>query len=90
MMESLCPILGRITEVMPTPFSRESWQIVKCTETGFVFLANPPRYEQLEAEFAWELTSRLENNRRRQQEPMLARVSLMAARLKTVQLLTQQ
>ncbi len=81
-MESLCPILGRTTVVEPTQFSRESWHIVKCTETGFVFLANPPAYEQLESEFAWELTSKLESQRRFLQEPLLSRISLLASRLK--------
>jgi len=47
-----------------------------------VFLANPPAYEQLETEFAWEVTSSVEKQRRRQEEPLLSQVSLMAARLK--------
>lgn len=81
-MGTLCPILGRITEVAPTAFSRGHWKIVKCVETGFVFLENPPAYEQLETEYAWEVTSHAEKQRRRSQEPALARVSLMAAGLK--------
>lgn len=81
-MESLCPILGRTTQVEPTRFSKGFWKVVRCTETGFVFLANPPAYEQLESEFAWEVTSSAEKQRRRSDEPILSKISLMAARLK--------
>jgi hypothetical protein len=31
--------------------------VVRCRETGFVFLANPPDYSQFESNFAWEKTS---------------------------------
>jgi SAM-dependent methyltransferase len=55
---------------------------VQCTETGFVFLADPPSYEQLQVEHAWEVTSAAEKQRRRAAEPWLSRLSLAAARLK--------
>lgn len=81
-MEMLCPILGRPTHVRPTRFHSGDWQIVQCTETGFVFLANPPSYEQLQVEHAWEVTSAAEKQRRREAEPWLAKLSLAAARMK--------
>jgi hypothetical protein len=56
-MKNVCPILGRPTEIEQTGFSRESWEVVRCRETGFVFLANPPDYSQFESNFAWEKTS---------------------------------
>jgi SAM-dependent methyltransferase len=81
-MEMLCPILGRVTQVRPTRFQSGDWRIVQCTETGFVFLANPPSYEQLQVEHAWEVTSAAEKQRRRQAEPWLSKLSLAAARIK--------
>ncbi|MGV2335415.1 MAG UNVERIFIED_CONTAM: hypothetical protein LVR18_15300 [Planctomycetaceae bacterium] len=81
-MEMLCPILGRPTHIRPTRFHSGDWQIVQCTETGFVFLANPPSYEQLQVEHAWEVTSAAEKQRRREAEPWLAKLSLAAARMK--------
>ncbi len=60
---------------MPTPYSRGEWSLVRCTETGLVFLPDPPAYEQLEEEFAWEQTSIAERERRLRDEPVLARVS---------------
>ncbi|MFM7832754.1 MAG: hypothetical protein ACKPJD_13240, partial [Planctomycetaceae bacterium] len=56
-MELLCPILGRVTRVRPTAFRSGEWQVVQCEETGFVFLANPPSYEALTSEHAWEVTT---------------------------------
>ncbi len=53
-MQLNCPILGRITEVDRTPYGLAEWPIVRCRETGFVFLENPPDYSKLESEFAWE------------------------------------
>lgn len=74
-MESLCPILDRPTGVQLTPYCRESWSIVRCLETGFVFLHAPPQVAQLQDEFAWEKTSSAERQRRLQDEPVAARIS---------------
>ncbi|MDA0802772.1 MAG: hypothetical protein O2819_03345 [Planctomycetota bacterium] len=74
-MEHHCPILGRHTQTAPTPYSRGEWSLVRCTETGLVFLPDPPAYEQLEEQFAWEQTSVAERRRRIRDEPVLARLS---------------
>lgn len=76
------PILGRATTVMETGVSRGAWSLVRCTETGFVFLANPPEYSQLETEFAWEKTAQAERSRRQESEPLVARVSTIAKKAK--------
>ena len=49
--------------------------MVECSETGMVYLENPPAYEQLVDEFAWQKTYEEERKRRTQAEPVLARVS---------------
>ncbi len=74
-MPSQCPILERMTETEETEFSKDAWQIMRCKETGFVFLSDPPAYELLEEELAWEKTSEAEKMRRVQQEPVWSRVS---------------
>ena len=81
-MEAVCPIVGRVTKVEPTEFSQGDWKIVRCTETGFVFLSNPPDYSRLESEFAWESTFVEEKTRRHQTEPLVSRLSVLAARVK--------
>ena len=77
-----CPILGRETEVDGTEYGNDLWSIVRCRETGFVFLKNPPEYSRLETEFAWERTSRKERNRREASAPVMATVSTIANRAK--------
>ncbi len=83
-MECICPILNRSTEVDETGFDRDCWSLVRCRETGFVFLANPPDYSQLESEFAWEETSVEERGRRSLEEPIVSRVSTFAKTVKSI------
>jgi SAM-dependent methyltransferase len=82
-MEKLCPILGRTTTVDETAFSRDTWSVVRCRETGFVFLANPPDYSKLETDFAWEKTWEQESRRREVDEPVVSRISSCAKKAKT-------
>ena len=69
-MKTACPILNRTTQVEPTIYSRDNWQVVRCSETGLHFLANPPAYQQLETEFSWDKTGRAEQQRRQAAEPL--------------------
>jgi SAM-dependent methyltransferase len=81
-MEHLCPILDRVTSVEKTAFGRESWSVVRCLETDFVFLANPPDSSQLEIEYAWEKTKEVERDRRGMDEPVKTRISTFAKKAK--------
>ena len=83
-MECVCPILERAMPVDETEFHRDSWSLVRCRETGFVFLANPPDYSQLASELAWENTSTAERLRREAEEPIVAHVSSFAKMAKSV------
>lgn len=81
-MECVCPILGRPTPVEKTHFSHQSWTIVRCLETGFLFLPNPPSYHEVSTEFAWEKRYVEEQQRRNQQAPRLASLSKLVKRIK--------
>ena len=83
MTQQLCPLVERETTVQATPYSRDRWNIVRCQETNFVYLANPPEYDELADEFAWEKTYQAEAQRRRQAEPLVSRLSQLAIRLKS-------
>lgn len=74
-MKRPCPLHGRPTETTPTAFERGPWRLVRCRETGFVYLPDPPAYEALAAEHAWEATATAERERRRREEPVLSRIS---------------
>jgi SAM-dependent methyltransferase len=52
-------------------YSRQPWFVVQCSTCGFVYLRNPPTYEQLVSEFAWEKTRAIEKQRRKRQSPLL-------------------
>jgi len=82
-MECICPILGRTTEVDVFDDSHEPWVLVRCRETGFVFLSNPPDYSRLTDEFAWEKSWAEEKVRRAKAEPVVARISELSKRTKT-------
>ena len=76
MEEVLNPISGRMTKVRwLEEYSQAPWRIVQCEETGFVFLANPPSYEDLATEFAWETTFQEEKQKRAESEPVRAKLS---------------
>ncbi|MEY4565138.1 MAG: hypothetical protein RLY14_108 [Planctomycetota bacterium] len=81
-MDAICPILNRRVTTESTPYRRDTWEIVRCRETGFVFLANPPKYEQLEEQFAWEKTYHAEMQHRRESEPVIAVASDVAKAVK--------
>ena len=83
-METFCPIIGRNSEVEETKFSKDSWSVVRCRETGFVFLKNPPDYSQLVTDYAFEKTSAEERQRRHQDEPIVTGLSQLARRLKRI------
>ena len=77
-MEHICPIFDELRETTPTSYERDGWRLVKCNETGLIFLPEPPAYEALEEDFAWEETSIAERSRRQAAEPVFMRLSSFA------------
>ena len=66
-----CPQCGGST-VTPLPrYSTAEWHVVACAACGFVYLHNPPAYERLEDEFAWEKTAPAETERRHVSRPAI-------------------
>lgn len=57
------------------PYAPTPWVLKKCTETGIVFLANPPSYEELEETYAFEVTFEKESEARRRAEPIRYAIS---------------
>jgi 2-polyprenyl-3-methyl-5-hydroxy-6-metoxy-1,4-benzoquinol methylase len=81
-MAIVCPILARPSSGFEVVLRREQWELVRCRETGFVFLANPPVYNQLKSEFAWEKTYEAEKKRRQETEPTVYAASQIAKDIK--------
>ncbi len=51
-------------------YSKGFWRVVKCGQCDFVYLANPPEYEELSSDFAWEKTRTAEAQRRKADYPL--------------------
>lgn len=56
-------------------YSQAPWEIKECVSCGCVYLENPPTYEALEEDFAWEKTSAKEEERRKEKRPAAKAVS---------------
>jgi 2-polyprenyl-3-methyl-5-hydroxy-6-metoxy-1,4-benzoquinol methylase len=67
-----------LTDYAPAP-----WNLLQCVESGFVFLENPPGYEALKEEFAWQTTHAAEAEARQAAEPVLHAVSQSLGRVRT-------
>lgn len=51
-------------------YSSEEWIVVSCAPCGFVYLSNPPKYDSLVDDFAWEKTRDAEVKHRRKSRPI--------------------
>jgi SAM-dependent methyltransferase len=81
-MKRVCPLLERegatdLLGVAPPP-----WVVRQCRETSLVYLENPPGYESLQAELAWEVTWQREADKRAADEPALYALSSAAKRFR--------
>lgn len=65
-----CPQCGSAAfDVLPD-YSSDGWNVVACRSCDFVYLNNPPKYESLVDDFAWEKTRDAEVKRRRKSRPI--------------------
>lgn len=81
-MKRVSPLLERdggtrVLDIAPAP-----WVVRQCNETGFVFLENPPGYDSLREELAWEVTSRRESRARATAEPARYAISTAVKRVR--------
>lgn len=64
-----CPACGSSLRRGLPRYSRPPWQIVRCDECEFVYLAQAPSYERLFEELSWDKQYAAEHLRRRRQRP---------------------
>jgi len=77
------PLLDCETEVEIVNDTHEPWLLVRCKETDFHFIANPPEYDRLSEEFAWEKTHIEERAIRKEKDALMLRLaSAMAKKVK--------
>jgi SAM-dependent methyltransferase len=86
MLESLrsCPICDK-NNTSKTPFyvKDEKWKLKSCDECNFVYLENATKYVELQNKYAWEKTSAIESNSRKNREPFIYRLSTLFKFVKT-------
>jgi len=70
-----CPLAERPTPTDRLTAAPPPWDLRRCRETGFVYLANPPRQEAYREAFAWQETFRAERLRRHEREPVISSAS---------------
>ena len=63
-------------------YSHEEWVLKQCRECGFVYLENPPAYEELETDLAWEKIGSERNERVYQKSPVKSWASRTARTLR--------
>ncbi len=80
--ERICPIEGTPVPTTETRFGRGPWRLVRCEKCGFVFLPDPPTYDEVATDFAWESTHAAERARRGRDEPVLAALSEVGKRMR--------
>lgn len=64
------------------PHSRPGWKLKTCDRCGFIYLQDPPGYQEFSDDFAWEKTSKAERSRRRNEEPLMNRASKVLRHLR--------
>lgn len=93
-----CPLCASDNTAQPSlPYSVPPWSLKQCASCGMVYLENPPAYEALEDELAWEKTFTAEQDERRQRSPVLyaagrapkAALQRLTRRNKLLKLVTQ-
>jgi SAM-dependent methyltransferase len=77
-MKRVCSLLERETRTHTLAVAPAPWVVRECEETGLVYLENPPGYESLNQELAWEVTYAREAAARKAAEPALYAMSTAA------------
>jgi 2-polyprenyl-3-methyl-5-hydroxy-6-metoxy-1,4-benzoquinol methylase len=83
----VCPLTETAGANRLLPWAPEPWRLKQCEATGFVYLENPPGYEALKEDLAWEVTYENERARKKNAEPLRYQISSV---LKTLRARTRR
>ncbi len=76
------PLLLRPGRVLDLDYAPAPWILKQCVDTGIIFLANPPVYEELSETYAYEVTFERESQARRRAEPIRYAISTAIKRFR--------
>ena len=72
MKNRLCPICDADNTSEPnSPYSKDHWILKNCNSCKFLYLVNPPEYEELHEDFAWEKSGKAQFEERHKKEPVI-------------------
>ena len=71
-----CPICDTAKSSVISIYCRDHWSVEQCEACGHVYLKNPPGYDALVEEFAWEKTYETEHERRLAESPIAYRLDV--------------
>ncbi len=71
-----CPTCGADGAADLPDYHRDAWRMGQCGACGLVYLLNPPGYEALVEDFAWEKTWATEKAARLEARPLMQRADL--------------
>ncbi len=71
----VCPLTETAGPNRSLPWAPAPWKLKQCETTGFVYLENPPGYEALKEDLAWEVTYEKERTRKKNAEPVRYQIS---------------
>lgn len=64
--DRLCPLCQRDNkDVKAGPYSYDVWDVIECPDCAFVYISSAPIYETLVSDIAWEKTTKIETERRK-------------------------
>lgn len=78
----ISPLRAQGGDEIDLPYAPSPWRLKQCKQTGIVFLANPPAYEELSQDFAYEVTFEKETQARKQAEPLRYAISTALKRFR--------
>ena len=81
-MKRVSPLLEHEADSTVLDLAPSPWVLRRCNTTGFVFLENPPGYEVLHDELAWQVTYQRECEARAAAEPVRYAISAGLKRMR--------
>lgn len=70
------------TSAKRLPLGPKKWPLKSCGACGFIYLEKAAAYVEMEENFAWEKTSKMETERRTAEEPTISKVSNAAKKFR--------
>ena len=69
-MKRISPLVTKEAPIIKLGYAPDPWKLVKCCETGIVFLENPPGYDSLVEEYSFDKTWQELDDKKKSSNPL--------------------